>query len=135
MAVFLISPEVKAQARRITEYAATQHHWYRVKNGLNIDGWTPGDRPEHILTSGTIRAVFSYTLATTTQTLYRHLSVTNVNGYPQPMVVYTLAHMFGFTGVEPDETDVVMKPAKDWKVQIDGKIVILYQKIPNPTLN
>jgi len=57
--------------------------------------WIPGDRPEFVLTSGTIRAVF--TLTKHENELFRHLSISNKTNLPSPHVVLEICSLFGFT--------------------------------------
>lgn len=129
MSYFLITPELKDDLRRCREYAEAPDHWYRP----GPDAVPPGDIPEHVFNSGTVRAVFSWTLIK--EKTYRHLSVsTGAPGrYPLPVVVFTLADMFGFTGGTRTEDGVVKTPAQGWGMQADQQYecIVVVQEVPD----
>lgn len=106
MGYFLITPELKEDLRRCREYAEASDHWYRPAPGAV----PPGDIPAHVLESGTVRAVFSWTISD--GAVYRQLSVSTAapNKYPLPVVVFTLADRLGFTGGVKDADGFVHQP-------------------------
>jgi len=107
----LILTEAKVRAEEIVAYASQTENWYRME----VSTFVPGDRKEYVLRSGDHRAVFSWTMAPTGE-VRRHMSVSvpRKGKYPQPIVVWTLAHYFGFTGAELGDGDVVHEPADGW---------------------
>jgi len=108
--VLLLTPEVRTRASEIAEFASRPENHYRIGES----DWVPGDRPEFVLRSGTLRAVFSHSVEGSGMT-WRHLSVSNVTKLPNPVSVWTLARLFGFTGGElgPDG-ETVVGAAPDW---------------------
>jgi hypothetical protein len=126
--IFLpITPEVKEAAERIAEYAAHEDHWYTPHADLQ----PPGNNPEHVLRAGNVRAVFSWTRDPYSGDVVRHLTVSVEGRWPQPVVVWTLANMFGFTGAEADETGVVMDKADTWQVGVndDEQCIAVIEKV------
>jgi len=118
MNVFPITPEVKEAVARVVEYATHEDHWYRPERG----DAPPGDKTEHEVIIGNTRSVFSWT-EHPEQGVYRHLSVSVAGGkWPHPIVVWTLAHMFGFTGAEElADTGVVRDRAEGWGVDVNDE--------------
>lgn len=102
--------EAAAKARAIADFAAKRENWY-VPNQSPV----PGDIADHVLLNGGVRAVFAWTV--TPIDVRRHLSVAvgRASGYPQPLLVWTLCHFFGFTGAKVEShTGTVLQPAKSW---------------------
>lgn len=116
---FFLTDAVLARAKEVVAFAEKQANWYYP----GIPGRTvPGDIPDHILESGTTRAVFSWTKHPEHEDIIlRHMSVSvkRKGRYPRPLVVWTIAHLFGFTGAEPNDVGVVIKPAPTWKMASD----------------
>ena len=65
--------------------------------------------------TGTVRAVFSWTVID--GGVLRHLSVSSLvgSGVPHPTIILTLAHYFGFTGATGA---FVSEPPDDWELGI-----------------
>jgi len=116
MTVFLLTPEVRERAREVAAFARAEANWYRPG-----DCRLPGDIPGHVLVSGSVRAVFSWTVAPHERGLFRHLSVSvrREGRYPLPQVVWTLAHLLGFTGASPGEGGLVEDPAAAWAFDVN----------------
>ncbi len=116
MASVMLLDDAKARAQEVAALAEKPENWYIVGEST----WVPGDRPEYVLLSGSIRAVFSWTKFPSGD-LRRHMSV-SVRGphYPNPIVVWSLAHYFGFTGVAMDELGVG-RTHGNWAVAVDEK--------------
>ena len=116
---FRLTPAVVARAKEIVAFAEMQKNWYYP----GVPGQAlPGDNPEHVLKSGTTRAVFSWTRHPEHEdVILRHMSVSvqRKGRYPRPIVVWTIAHLFGFTGAEPNDVGVVIKPAPTWQMASD----------------
>lgn len=131
MNILFLTKDTEARAKEIAVYAAKPGNWYRPGETLTL----PGEHPEYVLVSGTIRAVFTWTRATKSLVI-RHMSV-SVQGanYPNPLTVWTLAHMFGFTGAKPDEHGLVHQPANTWGcfVDKDERCVVVQEKIEGVT--
>lgn len=123
MGVFILTTDFKDSAKQCREYAEERSHWYEPGPGVT----PPGHRSRHVLESGTIRSVFSWTKEG--DRLYRHLSVTTTGEgrYPAPIVIWTLAHLLGFTGVMEQEDGFVHKPGEDWQFalhQLEDSVVV-----------
>lgn len=116
----LIGPEQEALAAGIVKYA--EAHPY-VMGGVPF---VPGNHPEYVGHFNDYRTVFSYTHAN--GQVFRHLSV-SVPGrhYPNPIAVWMLAGLFGFTGWD-GKSDL---PPKDWAAgpHPDERCVVVVQKV------
>ena len=127
-----LGPEVEQQVFTIVAYAADPLHWYRPDKS----NWSPGDRPEYVLVSGDTKAVFTWT--ETQGEVLRHLSVSvrNPDKYPNPVVVWTLAHKFGFLGAQPNEEGFVLDPSNTWKIGTNEqqRCVVVVQPVPDAKL-
>lgn len=105
------------RAKEIVAFAEKTENWYRI----GVTSWIPGDRPEFTLSNaGNIRAVFSWTWVRETHVI-RHLSVSTKHGLPAPMIVWTLAHLFGFKEAKPDGQGLVYNPSPSWGFVHDKK--------------
>jgi hypothetical protein len=126
--IFIMGPQLIETARRVREYAEKPEHWYRPEIHP-----PPGDNQAYVVVAGTIRAVFSWTRAP--DRLLRHMTISTQQNYPQPVIVWTMAHHLGFTGVVPDQNDLVWTPGPDWLFQRDQgeKCVIVQQLISQPS--
>jgi hypothetical protein len=128
MFIFPLNAEVEGYAKRIAEYAAQEDHWYRPDRGDD----SPGDHPSHVMTVGDVRAVFSWTESPEKE-VFRHLSVSlrGEDRWPPPIVVWTLARMFGFTGAEADDTGVVKRNPKGWGVDVNDEeqCIVVIEKV------
>lgn len=123
----LILNDAQERAKEIALFAAKPENWYRIGESTFI----PGDRPEYVLTSGTTRAVFTWTRITETD-VRRHMSISVMSrNYPNPVLVWTLAHMFGFTGSKPDASGVIQEPSKTWAIGIDDDehCIVVQEKV------
>jgi hypothetical protein len=109
MGILFLGEEVEQRIFDIVAHASNPLHWYRPGKS----DWVPGDKPEYVLLSGDTKAVFSWTETTE---VFRHLSVSvkTPGKYPDPIVVWTLAHKFGFQGVTPDPQGIVHSPSSTW---------------------
>jgi len=123
MGVIILS-EAEPRAKEIAEFARQPDNWYLV----GVSNWVPGDRSEYVLKSGTIKAVFTWTLQPSGE-VFRHLTVSS-HKLPHPYIVWTMAHYFGFTGAEVDEVSTVLKPADTWEARVverDGCIAVIQE--------
>jgi len=130
MGLFILSTEIKESIQSCQEYAENPINWYHPDEPNSTP---PGMLHRHTLQSGTIKSVFSWTEQK--GEIYRHLSVsTNGRGkYPIPTVVWTLAHLFGFTGGgAPDEKGLVAEPGEDWVFMpnaMEGCVIVIQRVI------
>lgn len=107
--------EAESRAKEIAAFAAKPENWYRIGETTEI----PGNQAEFVLRSGTIRAVFTWTKLPEGE-VYRHMTVSTMGpAYPNPVIVWTLAHMFGFTGAKVDKFGAVFEPSKTWGAVLD----------------
>lgn len=82
---------------------------------------------------GTIKLVFSWTKHQ--GRLFRHLSVSTTSSehYPDPRIVWTIAHYCGFTGGNLNEQDLVFEKASTWEcAPQDGGIIVVIEDIKDP---
>lgn len=129
MNVLDISESSWKRAEELRIFAERPENWYYIGE----TPWIPGDRDEFVFESGTIRAVFTWTKVGTGQ-VFRHMSVSNATNYPQPFVVWTLAHWFGFKGAEPDDQGIVQKPGLTWRIgKEDGvRAIVVQEEVVTP---
>lgn len=113
MRPLIIGAAQRQVAQEVVTFARRPENWYRP----GADRPPPGDNPAHICFFPLdVRCVFSYTLFE--GKLYRHLSVSLPQGYPNPFAVRAITQLFGFTGgwddwlVDPHNEGcvVVMQP-------------------------
>lgn len=129
MAQVLLLNEALGRAKEIRAFAEKPENWYRIGEST----WVPGNRPEFVLGDvGNIRAVFSITWASDVQVL-RHLTISAPHALPSPLFVWTLAHMFGFTGAKPDDAGLVQKPSATWVFGYDEdeRCIVIQEKLPS----
>lgn len=114
----------------IAEHAAKPENWYRPGQSP-----IPGDLPSHVLLlPGGIRAVFSWTVAP--KDVRRHLSISVVGApqaFPAPVIAWTLAKCFGFTGAKVESSGVVLQPARSWVFLADREehCVVVQEVVPD----
>lgn len=129
MGVFILSPDIKESFSRLVEYAEQEQHWYIPGKGQT----PPGNNPKHVMNVGTIRLVFSWTVM---DGLFRHLSIstTSSRDYPDPRIVWTVAHYCGFTGATPDAQGFVFEPSETWQMKPheEERCVVVVEKIEGP---
>ncbi len=121
--------ELELEARRIREHAEKPESYYWPGPGVRA----PGDDPRFVFRSGNYTFVFSLTV--TSNGMLRHLSVsTSKSGMiPQPVVVWTAAHLLGFTGATSKApTGAVTSPADDWLVHENAMGLVVQQPYPGP---
>lgn len=85
---------------------------------------------------GTVKIVFSWTKHQ--GRLFRHLSVsTGSEGkFPDPRIVWTIAHHCGFTGGTPDGQEFVFEKADTWKcAPQDGGIIVVVEDVKDPPIS
>lgn len=122
MGAVALGPEAERAAQAVADYAARPENWYRVSADLRpVDGWVPGDRPGHVLLNGTTRVVFSFLQVEGRERPFRYMTVSTTasGGLPNPVAVFTLAHMLGFTGAEADGAGVVLRPSRTWGLDLN----------------
>lgn len=126
MVTALLLHIAEPRAKKIAAFASRPENWYRLGETTEI----PGDRPEFVLMSGTIRAVFTWT-RTPEDEVFRHMSIGILgSNLPNPTIVWTVAHMFGFTGAKIEE-GLVHEPAQNWMVGLDlqDRCIVVQEKI------
>lgn len=122
--VLVIDTAARDKIAKIVAHAQQREHWYNPFD--KSDGWIsrlPGNNKKLCcnLFDG-YRCVFSYTLDTRKNAVYRHLSMSVASeGYPAPAAAREIAGLFGFTGSQDDELRTF---PDDWSIQInhDGPI-------------
>jgi hypothetical protein len=124
---FVLDDGLRERCAALRRFAEQPEHWYRP--GITP---VPGTDRRHVVQSGDVQACFSWTVAPFG--LLRHLSVSirawhegHRTLYAKDEYVFTLAHLLGFTGAEPDARGIVMKPAPTWRTGMqpeEGTVVV-----------
>lgn len=109
----LLLDRLEERAARIRRFAEDPANHYTPTKTT----WHRGDRPELRLENTTLTAVFTITIDPHTGEVYRQLTVSSPDPvrYPHPVLVFTVAHALGFSGVTPNEDGVVHDAAPHWK--------------------
>lgn len=114
--------ELEPEARRVREHAENPENYYWPGPGVRA----PSDDPRFVFHSGHYTFVFSLTV--TSNAIHRHLSVSTSKAgmIPQPIVVWTAAHLLGFTGAtSPSPAGAITAPADEWLVhESEGRLVV-----------
>jgi len=105
----VIDERAISEAARVVGYAKDRPH----HPGLDP---TPGDNPNFVAHLDTYRVVFTFDRYE--GRLYRHVSVSipEDGKYPNPIAVFHIAELFGFTGYK---TLRAHTPAQDWMVDLN----------------
>lgn len=108
-----------ARAKVAAVLSHAEKHPYRP------GGPIPGDDPRFVVNLNSYRVVFSFTQLD--HCTFRHLSV-SVPGkkYPNPVAVFVIADLFGFTGY--DEKFPASK-SPSWMIDVNKDCVILAEPI------
>lgn len=107
MRALVIDSVARETAERILKYAESHHYL------VGESAWVPGDDENFVGHFNDFRVVYSFSEAE--GRTFRHLTVSVPGGLPNPIAVFMLAELFGFTGW--DETKG-MEPAKDWSINV-----------------
>lgn len=120
MRPLVIDDAVRTKVAIVVAHA--QAHPYRP----GPDSPIPGDDPKHVVKLGTYRAVFTFT--ETDGALWRHLSISIPEKFPNPAAVFLIAHTFGFTGYNPEH---INNPGSDWLFDLNerDRCIVLVQPI------
>ncbi len=113
-----LDSDFKAECARLREFAEKPENWYAIGRTTVV----PGDQPGYsFMSEFGFRVVFTITDAPDhIPQLFRHLSISVPSkDYPNPVVVYTIAHHLGFTGAIVKD-DIATEPGR-WGMAIDDK--------------
>jgi hypothetical protein len=117
--VLVIDDVARAKAARVLAHAEANP--YRPGDPV------PGDQPGFVAHFGDYRSVFTYTHAD--RLIFRHLtvSVPTPRKYPNPIAVFEIANLFGFTG----HTGISDTPPRDWKweANLAERCIVVLQAI------
>ena len=146
MGVLILSEQLREDVARVRAYAARRENLYDLMKfmppGSKAGDYTfntpdtPGNKPGHVFKNGTFKCVFSWTRDENGE-VFRHFTVSTASGpgggFPMPAMVFTLAYMLGFTGVEPDDNGMVWQPPtnRSWMLHPnkEERCVIVAQKL------
>lgn len=131
MSVLLIDDAVKAEVKRVLDFALRPENIYettKTDTRLKI----PGENPQHVAQLNSFRVVFSITKAV--DGTFRHLSISlpnNPKRVADPYIAFTIAELFGFTGWNKR---AVIPPPRDWQMRADEEshCVVIVQPISKP---
>ena len=124
--MLILDDRVRARVKAVREFAENPRNWYDTDHN---DG-PPGEKYDYTLNSGDVRVVYTFTKHK--GRVFRHMSVSVPNRYPPPVVVWTMAHLFGFPTEEPDEEGFVHNPNQKWTAcgpNMKEKCVVVVQDI------
>ena len=110
MRPFLLTQQKQKAVDELVSFASKRENWYKPGES----NWIPGNRPSYTIELDSFRCVFTWDERE--GVILRHLSISVPEGvgfYPDPIVAFTIAKMFGFTGGKEHE-GVVIGPGKDW---------------------
>lgn len=124
MRPLVIDDETRAKVAAVIAHA-DKHH-YMPQPGSP----PPGDDERFVAKLGTYRTVFTFTIAE--GVLWRHLSVSvPMKGkFPNPVAVFMIAELFGFTGYDSSQ-HYMASPPKGWAIHVndDEHCVVVAQPI------
>lgn len=116
-----LGERAERKARKVVTYAKKKAHWYNPR----VAGWMsriPGQQAESQCKLNDYRCVFSYTIDSERDKVFRHLSISVPSeDYANPTAIKTIAEMFGFTGSDGIINDDF---PEDWILHVkkDGPI-------------
>lgn len=127
MSALLIDDQAKAQVKEVLDFASKRENWYTLGQK------SPGDRPGYVTQLTHFRCVYSVTVFEGKP--HRHLSLSIHQNLPHPIVAFTIAKMFGFTGGKEQgagEDVTVVGPGPDWQIGPHGveRAVLIVQLLP-----
>ena len=121
---FVVDDALKEACRCLREHAEKTENWYVIGKSA----WVPGDRPEYVVqTEFGFQFVFTITHVPEYSKLpYRHMTISVPGGrYPHNLVVWTVAHLLGFTGATVED-DIATEPGP-WGIEVnenEGCVVV-----------
>lgn len=128
MSILVINNDTKELVRRVIEYAQAPRNHYFIREGGQSYQKPPGDNPNHVAYLYSYRCVFSISHTKADGKTWRHLSISvqQKGKFPAPIVAFTIAQMFGFTGWDGHSE----KPPQDWAgmANKEENAVVLFQE-------
>jgi hypothetical protein len=128
MNILIIDEDTKAQVRQVVEYSLAARNHYFIRAGGKSYQKPPGENPNHIVQLHSYRCVFSISIEERTRKAWRHLSISvrEKGKFAAPIVAFTIAGLFGFTGWN----GVSEKPPSDWAGTLNKEenCVLLFQE-------
>ncbi len=123
MSALVLDKEAEAKVKAVVDFATKKENWYVLGSSP-----VPGDRTEYCCQLHSYRCVFTLTLINSKP--HRHLSISTKSNLPHPIVSFTIAKMFGFTGAK-EQNGAAIAPGKDWILGPHGKdrCVVLVQPV------
>lgn len=122
MRPLIIDNHARAEVARVIAHAEAHHY----RKGQPV----PGDDPAFVVYLNTYRCVFTFT--DTVGILWRHLSISVPERYPNPAAAFMIADLFGFTGWDQHTID---RPPDSWLLDINDveRYVMLAQPVRSTT--
>jgi hypothetical protein len=123
-----VDEDQKTAIKHLVNFAKQPEAWYI----MGKSPWIPGDNPEYVLHVDSYRCVFTYTLDPDGN-VYRHLSISVPENYPNPIAAFQIAAMFGFTGGQEEE-GICTGAGDNWLMNVneDEGCVVLAQLAAEP---
>lgn len=130
MTVLPITDELRDDLDKLRQFAERPDNWQLIDDE-GTPNFVTGDKPDYCVIAFDYRIVFSIThwpARRPSPVRYMTVSIRSKN-YPLPVALFTIAHMLGFTNVEPNEDGLVMKAGENWGIGIneDEHCVIVQQ--------
>jgi Fe-S-cluster containining protein len=131
MSALVIDEQAKAQVKEVLDFASKRENWRTFGEGA-----PPGERPGYVTQLTRFRCVYSVTIMNGLP--FRHFSLSVPQNLPHPIVTFTIAKMFGFTGGEEQGTGedaTVVGPGPDWQMgpHQDERAIVIVQRLPEET--
>lgn len=131
MRPLVLDDVTKSRVQAVREFAERTENIYFPSPNAAI----PGNNPNFVAQLDTYRCVFTITAYEDKR--LRHLSISVPSkDFPNPISVFTIAGLFGFTGGKV-ESDITVAPGPDWQVAIDKEqhCIVVAQEHPSTRLN
>lgn len=127
MGLFFLSNDFRDSVESCREYAERPEHWHH----LDVpDAPNPKHDSRHTLQSGDIVCTYSWICRAGQKS--RHLLVSSKKAPEKipPAIVWTVAHLFGFTGGGPEnEQGFVHEPGANWEYGPAGDTIVINQVV------
>lgn len=136
--LLFLDDETKGRIAAVVDFATRPENYYYV----GVSSFVPGNCEGYVAHLNNYRCVFSISIIAEipgqTDEKYRHLSISvpDPKLLANPVVVFTLARMFGFTYDKPaPKSGVVNEPASTWSIGIQDKehTVVVVESIVEDT--
>lgn len=131
MRPLLLDDVTKSRVGVVREFAERPENvYYPAPNKI-----APGEDLNFVAQLDTYRCVFTITAMEDRR--FRHLSISVPSkDFPNPISVFTIANLFGFTGGKVDN-EIAVAPGSDWQIAIDKDqhCIVVLQEVAHLKVN